>query len=246
MDEKKVAIITGGGKGIGRACALRLALNGIFVVVNYFSSESEANELVKEIINSGGSAAAYKCDVSDTVATEEMFKNIYDNYGRIDILVNNSGVKKDCITVAMESADFDSVISINLKGTFNCVKASLKYMLKKRYGRIINISSISGLHGNVGQANYSASKAGIIGLTKSVAKEVAKKGITVNAVAPGFVETEMVVGIDEDTKKQLCKEIPVGRLASVNEIAFVVSMLVSDEAGYITGSVYNIDGGLGI
>lgn len=245
MVENRVAVITGASRGIGKACACKLAAEGVTVVINYSSSSAAAEEVVSEIAANGGSAKAYKCDVSDSQAVEKMFADIIKEFGRIDILINNAGITRDNLSMLMTEEDFDAVLSTNLKGAFNCIRACLPKMIRSRYGRIINISSISGLHGNPGQANYSAAKAGLIGLTKSVAKEVGKRGITVNAIAPGFIETDMVKGLDEEFKKQFANEIPLKRFGKPEEVADIVAFFASEKASYTTGSVINIDGGLG-
>lgn len=245
MVENRVAVITGASRGIGKACACKLAAEGVTVVINYSSSSAAAEEVVSEIAANGGSAKAYKCDVSDSQAVEKMFADIIKEFGRIDILINNAGITRDNLSMLMTEEDFDAVLSTNLKGAFNCIRACLPKMIRSRYGRIINISSISGLHGNPGQANYSAAKAGLIGLTKSVAKEVGKRGITVNAIAPGFIETDMVKGFDEEFKKQFANEIPLKRFGKPEEVADIVAFFASEKASYTTGSVINIDGGLG-
>lgn len=241
----KIAIITGASRGIGKACAYRFALEGATVVINYNSSSCAADEIVSDILENGGNAIAYKCDVSDIHSVEKMVSEVIAKFGRVDILVNNAGITRDNLSVAMTEEEFDSVISINLKGAFNCVRACLPYMMKKRYGRVINVSSISALHGNPGQVNYSAAKAGLIGMTKSLAKEVGKRGVTVNAVAPGFIDTDMVTGMDEGIRENIIKEIPLKRFGKANEVADLVAFFASEKASYTTGSVINIDGGLG-
>lgn len=245
MTENKVAIITGAGRGIGRACAYKLASQGMTVVVNYSSSAKAAEETVLTIKSSGGNAVAYQCDVSNNSMVEKMVTDIINQYAKVDVLINNAGITKDNLSVVMTEEEFDDVISINLKGAFNCIHACLPNMIKNRYGRIINITSISGLHGNPGQVNYSAAKAGLIGLTKSVAKEVGKRGITINAIAPGFIETDMVKDFDEESRKQLSKDIPLKRFGKAEEVADIVAFFASDKASYTTGSVINVDGGLG-
>lgn len=239
----RVAIVTGGGQGIGKAISLGLAKNGAGVVITDVNYES-ADNVAKEIENQGGSALAYKMDVSNCEEVGGTVDKILDKYGRIDILVNNAGITRDSLLLRMKEEDWDKVLSINLKGVFNCTKAVLRSMLKERWGRIVNVASIVGLIGNAGQANYSASKAGIIGFTKTVAREVASRNVTVNAVAPGFIATEMTKVLPDDVKENLMKQIPLGRLGSVEDVAEVVLFLVSEKAGYITGEVIRIDGGM--
>lgn len=245
MTDNKVAIITGASRGIGKACACKLALQGVTVVVNYSSSLIAAEETVSIINENGGKAVAYQCDVSNSRMVEKMVTDIINEYGKVDILINNAGITKDNLSVVMTEEEFDDVISINLKGAFNCIHACLPSMIKNRYGRIINVTSISGLHGNPGQVNYSAAKAGLIGLTKTVAKEVGKRGITVNAIAPGFIETDMVNDFDEESRKQISKNIPLKRFGKAEEVADIVTFFASEKASYTTGSVINVDGGLG-
>ena len=200
MLDKKVALVTGASRGIGREIALTLAAQGNFVVVNYNGSEARAKEVVETIENNGGQAAAYQCSISDFNACQEMIQNIIKEYGRLDILVNNAGITRDNLIMRMKEEDFDAVINTNLKGTFNTIRHTARQMLKQKSGKIINISSVSGILGNAGQANYAASKAGVIGLTKTMARELASRGITVNAVAPGFVDTEMTEVLSDDVK----------------------------------------------
>ncbi|HJD40505.1 MAG TPA: 3-oxoacyl-[acyl-carrier-protein] reductase [Candidatus Blautia stercoripullorum] len=244
MLDKKVALVTGASRGIGREIALTLAAQGNFVVVNYNGSEARAKEVVETIEKNGGQAAAYQCSVSDFNACQEMIQNIIKEYGRLDILVNNAGITRDNLIMRMKEEDFDAVINTNLKGTFNTIRHTARQMLKQKSGKIINISSVSGILGNAGQANYAASKAGVIGLTKTMARELASRGITVNAVAPGFVDTEMTEVLSEEVKEAACKQIPLGRFGKTKDIAEMVAYLASDKADYITGQVISVDGGM--
>ena len=244
MLDKKVALVTGASRGIGREIALTLAAQGNFVVVNYNGSEARAKEVVETIEKNGGQAAAYQCSVSDFNACQEMIQNIIKEYGRLDILVNNAGITRDNLIMRMKEEDFDAVINTNLKGTFNTIRHTARQMLKQKSGKIINISSVSGILGNAGQANYAASKAGVIGLTKTMARELASRGITVNAVAPGFVDTEMTEVLSEEVKEAACKQIPLRRFGKTKDIAEMVAYLASDKADYITGQVISVDGGM--
>ncbi|MDK2798406.1 MAG: 3-oxoacyl-[acyl-carrier protein] reductase [Clostridiales bacterium] len=245
MDSKiKTAIVTGGSRGIGRAIALKLGMNGINVVINYMSSSDEAEKTAEEIIGNGGNAIIYKADVRNYAEVDDMLKTTLEKFGTIDILINNAGITRDTLLMKMKDQDWDDVIDINLKGAFNCIKAATRPMMKQREGKIINISSVVGVMGNAGQANYCASKAGLIGLTKSTAKELAARGITCNAVAPGFIETDMTEKLSETIKEQYLKNIPLRRLGTPDDVANVVAFLVSDNANYITGQVFHIDGGL--
>ena len=244
MIGNKIAVVTGAARGIGRAIAFALAAEGAVVIVNYNGSAAKAAEIVKEITQAGGKAESFACNVADGAAVEGLFTEVLKRYGRIDILVNNAGITKDGLLMRMTEDDFTQVIDINLKGTFHCTKAAVKVMLKQRAGRIINISSVSGVIGNAGQANYSASKAGVIGLTKSVAREVASRGITVNAVAPGFIETEMTEVLPENVKTAVTAQIPLKHFGKPEDIAAAVAFLASDRGGYITGQVICVDGGM--
>ncbi len=240
----KIALVTGASRGIGKSIALTLASYGATVIVNYNGSKEKAEAVVEEIVNQGGNAKAYGCNVSDYAAVETMMKDIVKEFGALDILVNNAGITKDGLLMKMSEADYDSVLDINLKGTFNCIKHISRQMLKQRGGRIINLSSVVGVYGNAGQVNYAASKAGVIGITKSVAKELGSRGITVNAVAPGFIVTEMTDAMPEEAKKQVADRIAMKRLGDVKDVAETVAFLASDKAAYITGQVICIDGGM--
>lgn len=240
----KIALVTGAGRGIGREIAVTLAGYGATVVVNYNGSQAKAEEVVKEIEAGGGRAEAVRCNVAGFDNAKELIDRVVKTYGRLDILVNNAGITRDNLIMKMSEEDFDAVISTNLKGAFNCIKHVSRQMLKQKSGRIINISSVSGVMGNAGQANYCASKAGIIGLTKSVARELGSRGITSNAVAPGFIETEMTDILSEDVKKAMGEQIPLKRFGKTKDIAETVAFLASDNAGYITGQVIQVDGGM--
>jgi 3-oxoacyl-[acyl-carrier protein] reductase len=240
----RVAIVTGASRGIGRAIALELGKQGASVVVNYNSSPSAAEEVVAEIDAAGSQAIAVQANVSEAEQVEALFKAATEKFGKVDILVNNAGVTRDGLIIRMSVEDFDTVIDTNLKSAWLCCKAAIGVMMRKRYGRIINISSVSGVVGQAGQTNYSASKAGLLGLTKSLAREYANRGITVNAVAPGFVLTDLTKDLPEDLVKNLNAVIPVGRWGKVEEIAHATAFLAADEASYITGQVINVDGGM--
>ena len=240
----KVALVTGASRGIGRRIAVTLASYGATVIVNYNGSQAKAEEVVTEIEVNGGHAEAIQCNVAEFDEAKELIDKVVKSYGRLDILVNNAGITKDNLILKMSEEDFDAVLSTNLKGAFNCVKHVARQMLKQRSGRIINISSVSGVMGNAGQANYCASKAGVIGLTKSVAKELGSRGITSNAVAPGFIETEMTDVLSDDVKKSMGEQIPLKRFGQTKDIAETVAFLASDLAGYITGQVIQVDGGM--
>ena len=244
--ENKIAVVTGAGRGIGRGIALALAREGAMVVVNYNGSKERAEEVVRTIEEAGGKAAAIQCNISDFEAAKEFFANVVKEYGRIDILVNNAGITKDNLMMKMSEEEFQSVIQTYLAGTFHGVKFVTRPMMKQRQGRIINIASVSGVIGNMGQANYSASKAGVIGLTKAAAKELASRNITVNAVAPGFVATEMTDVLSDSVKEAAVATIPLGRFGEVEDIAETVVFLASDKAKYITGQVICVDGGIAI
>ncbi|MFD0867553.1 3-ketoacyl-ACP reductase [Chlamydia abortus] len=240
----KIALVTGASRGIGRAIALHLAESGADVVVNYAGSEGAAEEVVKEITALGRRSMKIKADVKDSAQVEEMVKQVVEEFGRLDILVNNAGITRDNLIMRMKEDEFDEVIATNLKGVFNCLKAVTRPMMKQRSGRIINISSVVGSLGNPGQVNYAAAKAGVIGMTKTAAKELASRGITVNAIAPGFIVTDMTDQLQGETRDQLLRQIPLARLGQPEEIAKAVRFLASDDAAYMTGQTLHIDGGM--
>ena len=243
-ETNKVALVTGSSRGIGRAIAIELAKSGIDIVVNDSKNPQEGIEVAKEINKIGQRAIYIQADVSDPDQVEKMTEKIINDFGRIDILVNNAGIIIDKLLKDMTIQEWNKVISANLTGVFNCTKSAIKYMQKQKSGKIINISSVSGQIGNIGQANYSASKAGVISFTKTVAKEYARDGIIVNAVAPGFIRTKMVENIPEKVMLKLLKQIPIGRLGEPEEVAKLVRFLASDDAKYITGQVISINGGV--
>jgi 3-oxoacyl-[acyl-carrier protein] reductase len=242
--ENKVALITGGSRGIGRAIALEFAARGAAVVVNYNKSPEAAEEVVKQIQAAGGKAAAYQADVSDFKQAETLVKFTVETFGDLSILVNNAGITRDQLIMLMSEADWDAVINTNLKSAFNCSKAAVKHMMRRRVGRIINMASVAGQMGNAGQTNYSASKAGQIGFTKALAREVAARNITVNAIAPGFVDTEILNGMTPEILQAALKMVPLARKGKPEEIAYAAAFLASDEAAYITGQVLGVDGGM--
>ncbi|MBC7876948.1 MAG: 3-oxoacyl-[acyl-carrier-protein] reductase [Anaerolineales bacterium] len=242
--ENKVALITGGSRGIGRAIALDFASRGASVVVNYNKSPESAEEVVQMIQAAGGKAASYQADVSDFKQAEALVKFTIETFGDLSILVNNAGITRDQLIMMMPEADWDAVINTNLKSTFNCSKVAVKHMMRKRVGRIINIASVAGQMGNPGQTNYSASKGGQIAFTKALAREVAARNITVNAIAPGFVDTEILDAMAPETLEAMLKMVPLGRKAKPEEIAYAAAFLASDEAAYITGQVLGVDGGM--
>lgn len=244
MEEKKVVFVTGGSRGIGKAISLKYAENGYNVVINYVSTNTDIEKLEKEFKEKGAESLILKADVSKVEEVENVVNKAIERFGKIDVLVNNAGVTKDGLLLRMKEEDFDKVIEINLKGTFIATKSVLPYMMKKRDGKIINLSSVVGVTGNAGQCNYAASKAGIIGFTKSAAKELASRNIRVNAVAPGFIDTDMTRVLGEDIKENINSQIPMRRMGSSREIANVVYFLGSDESSYITGQVINVDGGM--
>lgn len=246
MLDGKIAVVTGASRGIGRAIALELASRGAFVVVNYNGSKDRAEEVKKEIEAAGGKAEVYQCNVSDFEKCQAFIQDVIKTYGRLDILVNNAGITRDGLLMKMSEEDFDKVIETNLKGTFNTIRFASRQMLKQRSGRIINMSSVVGIAGNAGQANYASSKAGVIGLTKAVARELASRGITVNAIAPGFIETEMTEVLSDAVKEASVAQIPLGRFGKPEDIAKTAAFLASDDAGYITGQVIQVDGGMAI
>ena len=240
----KTAVVTGASRGIGRAVALELARHGAKIVVNYNRSPDAAGEVVAAIEAAGGQGRAVQADVSDYRQAEALVKGAVEAYGSLDILVNNAGTTRDMVIMLMPEEDWDEVLRTNLKSAFNCCKAGVKLMMRKRYGRIINMTSVSGQAGNAGQTNYSASKAGLIGLTKALAREVGARNITVNAVAPGFVPTDLTNNLPEELRQASLKAIPLGRWGTVEDVAYAVSFLASDEAGYITGQILAVDGGM--
>lgn len=240
----KIALITGGSRGIGRAIALRLAREGTKVAINYKTNDSAAQSVVNAVAEMDGEAMAVAADVSQGTAVEAMVKRVVDSWGSIDILVNNAGVIHDSLLMRMTEEVWDEVINTNLKGAFNCTKAVLRFMVRKRWGRVINVVSVVGLEGNPGQSNYAASKAGIIAFSRSIAKEVASRNITVNAVAPGYIATEIVANLAPEFKELILSRIPQNRFGTVEDVANMVGYLASEEANYITGEVIRIDGGI--
>ncbi|MBQ4817081.1 3-oxoacyl-[acyl-carrier-protein] reductase [Bacillus pumilus] len=244
MLTNKTAVVTGASRGIGRSIAIDLAKNGANVVVNYSGNEAKANEVVDEIKALGQQAFAVKADVSNAEEVQALMKQAIDTFGSIDILVNNAGITKDNLLMRMKENEWDDVININLKGVFNCTKAVTRQMMKQRSGRIINLASVVGVCGNPGQANYVAAKAGVIGLTKTTAKELATRHITVNAVAPGFISTDMTDKLDENVQAEMLKQIPLARFGAPEDISNVVVFLASEGAGYITGQTIQVDGGM--
>jgi len=244
--QDKVAIVTGSSRGIGRAIALRLAAGRARVVVNYLGNEAAAQAAVEQIKAVGGEAHAIQADVSHLGQAQALIDAARDLFGRVDILVNNAGTTRDTLIVRMSEEDWDVVIDTNLKGTFNCIKAVSRQMMRQRYGRIVNVTSVSGLAGNPGQANYASAKAGIIGLTKTVAKELGSRGITCNAIAPGYVLTDLTADLPADLSQAAIARTPLGRMGTPEDMAAAVAFLASDEAGFITGQVLAVDGGLAI
>lgn len=244
MLKGKCAIITGASRGIGKAVALKLASLGANIVLNYRSNEKEALEVESEIKNMGVDTLCVKGDISKSEEVENLIACAKEKFGTIDIMVNNAGITKDTLILRMKEEDFDSVIDVNLKGVFNCLKAITPVMVKQKHGKIINLSSVVGISGNAGQVNYSASKAGVIGMTKSLAKEVGSRGINVNAVAPGYIQTDMTDALGDKFKEEIKKNIPLKRLGTAEDVAEVVAFLSSDSANYVTGQVIQVDGGM--
>lgn len=242
--DNKVAIVTGASRGIGRAVALALAQAGAKVVINYAGNAAAAREVEEQITAIGGEALVVQADVAKLESVEDLVKQAIEKFGRIDILVNNAGITRDNLLMRMKEEDWDAVINTNLKGIFNCTKTIARVMMKQRSGKIINMSSVVGVTGNAGQANYAAAKAGVIGFTKSMAKELASRGITVNAVAPGFIATDMTAVLSDQIKEELAGRVPLGRLGSAEEVASAVLFLASDAATYITGQTLHVDGGM--
>ena len=242
--EGKTALVTGASRGIGRAIALRLAAEGADVAVNFAGSSAKAEEVKNAIIEMGRKAIAKQADVKDASSVAGMVEEVKKTFGRIDILVNNAGVTRDGLLMRMKDEDWETVIDTNLRGVFQCTKAVSKIMMKQRYGRIVNMASVVGLVGNAGQANYAASKAGVIGFSKSVARELASRGITVNMVAPGCIDTDMTAVLPDKVREAMLADIPLARVGKPEDVASAVAFLVSDEAAYITGQVINVDGGM--
>jgi 3-oxoacyl-[acyl-carrier protein] reductase len=240
----KVALVTGASRGIGRAIALKLAGQGADIAVNYAGNTAAAEKVAEEIRALGRRVMLCQCSVADAAACQDMVKAVVKEMGRLDILVNNAGITRDGLLMRMKEEDWDAVLTTNLKGVFNCTKAVLRTMMKQKSGRIVNMASVVGEMGNAGQANYAAAKAGVIGFTKATAKEVASRGITVNAVAPGFIATDMTKVLDETVQNQMLMAIPLGRQGQPEDVANAVSFLASEEAAYITGQVLNVDGGM--
>ena len=244
IENGRVAIVTGGGRGIGRAIAVRLAEEGVNVAISYRSNDAAAEASAALVRKAGVECALFKGDVASPPDVEALIKGVQETFGRIDILVNNAGTTRDNLMLRMKEEEFDEVLRTNLKGTYLCTRAVLRPMVRARWGRIVNVSSVVGISGNAGQANYAASKAGIIGFTKSVAREVAQRGITANTVAPGYVETELTSGLPEEVKDNIRDQVPVGRFGEPEEIAEVVAFLAGEGAGYVTGQTLAVDGGM--
>ncbi len=240
----KTALVTGAGRGIGAAIAKKLADKGATVIINYSGNDKAAQNTLDDIAADGNKAEIYKCNVADYEEVEQMIQYVVQKYKKIDILINNAGITRDGLIMRMSEKDFDDVIDVNLKGTFNCIRHVARQMIKQRCGRIVNMSSVVGIAGNAGQVNYAASKAGVIGITKSAAKELAARGITVNAIAPGYIDTDMTRVLSDDIKDGIVSQIPLKRMGQVSDIADAAVFLVSDRASYITGQVLSVDGGM--
>ena len=244
IEAGRVAVITGGGRGLGRSIAVRLAHEGADIAISYRGNDETAEETAKLVRDAGSRCETFKGDVAAQDDVDALFKGVDEAFGRVDILVNNAGITRDNLMMRMKEEEFDDVLRTNLKGTYLCTRAVLRKMVRARWGRIVNVSSVVGLVGNAGQANYAASKAGLIGFTKSVAREVAQRGITVNAVAPGYVETELTGSLSDKVKDQILGQVPMGRFGEPGEISEVVAFLVGEDAGYVTGQTIAVDGGM--
>ena len=244
--EGKVALVTGASRGIGRAIALRLGATGARIVVNDVVFREGAGAITEAFHNVGAEVKVVEADVTDATQVQEMFQQVEESWGGVDILVNNAGVTRDSLLLRMSEEEWDTVLNVNLKGVFLCCRAAARQMLRKRWGRIINMSSVVALAGNPGQVNYAASKAGLIGVTRTLARELASRNVTVNALAPGFIDTDMVKGMSEEARKQALARIPMDRLGTAEDVAAVVAFLASEEAGYITGQVIGVDGGIAL